>query len=94
MKDDVVIEYPTVGYSYNHDEYGVYSYSEHPGSSVLAGQIRRSFLGSYETLAEARRNHPGAAWNGEHSGFVDRPIPETPPEWFDPTAIGERWDDA
>jgi hypothetical protein len=93
MKDDIVIEYPTAGATYGRDEYGVYSYGEYPGSSVLAGQTRRSFLGSYATLEETRSNHPGASWHGNGSGFVEQPVPETPPAWLDPTAIGERWTD-
>jgi hypothetical protein len=91
---DIVIEYPTVGASYEHDEYGVYAYDTHPENSVLAGQPRRRFLDSFDTLAEARRAYPKAAWSGqEHSGYVDRPIPTDPPAWFNPLAIGEQWTD-
>jgi hypothetical protein len=89
---DIVIEYPTSGATYSHDEYGVYGYDEYPAGSVLEGQPRRRFLDSFDTLAEARAAYPGASWSGEASGYVEREVPATPPAWFDPTAIGERWD--
>ena len=57
---DVRIEYPSRGATYCRDEYGVYAYSVYPESSVLAGQERRVFISSYETLEEAQREHPNA----------------------------------
>jgi hypothetical protein len=88
-----VVEYPAAGATYSHDEYGVYEYDEYPDGSVLAGQPRRTSLGAFATLAEARAAHPGAGWHGAGSGYVDRPIPAGPPEWFDPDAAGEVWSD-
>lgn len=90
-KPQIVIEYPSVGKTYHEDRYGVYSYDTFPESSVLAGQERRSFIDSYESLEEAKRNHPEAEWHGEGTGFVDRPIPMNPPEWFDHDNAGEYW---
>ena len=59
-KEDVRIEYPSKGATYNRDAYGVYRYDTYPKSSVLAGQQRRQFLGTYETLEEARAEYPNA----------------------------------
>jgi hypothetical protein len=59
-KPDIRIEFPSTGATYSRDEYGVYQYDRYPRGSVLAGQQRRVFLGSYETLEEARAVHPGA----------------------------------
>lgn len=88
-----VIEYPTAGATYNHDEYGVYEYGVYEPWSVLAGQEKRSFLGSYPTLEEAQQNYPDAVWSGEGSGYREIHISESPPEWFDPEIAGERWEE-
>lgn len=90
---ETLIEYPAAGATYSHDEYGVYTYDEYPARSVLAGQPRRTFLDSFDTLDEARAAYPGAGWYGEGSGYAYRPIPESPPDWFDPEAAGESWSD-
>jgi len=68
---DKRIEYPSVGQTYVHMEYGVYKYDEYPSYSVLAGEERRSFLGSYPTLAEAQAAHPDAVWNDNGSHYVE-----------------------
>ena len=57
---DIRIEYPSAGMTYNRDAYGVYEYGEYPRSSVLAGQERRVYLDSFETLEEARAKYPTA----------------------------------
>lgn len=88
----LVIEYPAVGATYRHDEYGVYEYGTYPESSVLAGQERRSCLGTFPTLAEARAEFPAAEYT-DGSGYREIHIPEAPPDWFDPEAAGERWND-
>ncbi len=88
-----VIEYPASGQTYSHDEYGVYAYDTYPRGSVLEGQERRSNLGTFDTLTEAQAAFPDAAWYGEGSGFVDRPLPQSAPDWFDPLNAGESWDD-
>lgn len=87
------IEYPAAGSTYCHEEYGVYQYGTHPEWSVLAGQEKRTFLGSYEKLEDAQREHPDAEWDGEEgSSFREPHIPADPPAWFDPSAAGESWD--
>lgn len=62
------IEYPCVGLTYNYDKYGVYEYDEHPESSVLAGQVRRVFLDSFDTEDEAAIAYPDAE-RGCQPGF-------------------------
>jgi hypothetical protein len=57
-----VIEFPSVGATYNRQEYGVYEYDTYPEYSVLAGQTRRSFIESFPTLKKARYFHPDAEW--------------------------------
>lgn len=57
---DVRIEYPSMGTTYNRKEYGVYEYSEYPRSSVLAGEEKRVFLDSFETLDQAKKAYPHA----------------------------------
>lgn len=59
-KPDVRIEYPCSGATYCEDKYGVYEYSVYPSSSVLAGQTRRVFLDSFNTLEEAKAKYPDA----------------------------------
>jgi hypothetical protein len=55
-----LIEYPSMGATYCHQEYGVYEYGEYDDSSVLAGQVRRTFRDRYDTLEEAKQAHPDA----------------------------------
>lgn len=87
------IEFPAVGKTYHHEEYGVYRYDEYPRGSVLEGQERRTFLGRYDSLEEAKEHHPDAKWSGPGSGYREIYIPRTPPEWFDPADAGETWDE-
>jgi hypothetical protein len=54
------IEFPSRGATYCTQEYGVYEYSTYGRGSVLAGQQRRVFLGSYLTEAEAKAAFPDA----------------------------------
>jgi hypothetical protein len=90
------IEFPavTTGGS-RRDEYAVYEYGEYEPWSVLAGQERRSFIDSYETLKEARLNHPEADTDGGNAfppnAIGPLYIPRDPPEWFDPMDAGEAW---
>lgn len=92
----LVIEYPMTGATYSRDEYGVYEYDVYPESSVLAGQERRRFLNSFETLAAAKKAYPEAETYtlGAGTGYREITIPHTPPAWFDPMNAGETWDDA
>lgn len=89
----LVIEYPAAGATYSRPEFGVYRYDTYPEGSVLAGQERRTSLGSYPTLPAAQAEHPGAEWAGEGSGYREIKISVAPPRWFDPAAAGERWED-
>jgi hypothetical protein len=88
---DIRIEYPSRGATYNNPVYGVYEYDEYPYNSVLAGQTRRSFLNSFETLEEAQKEYPNASLHG--CGYEPVNIPKNPPAWFDEANAGERWDD-
>jgi hypothetical protein len=40
----------------------VKGYDTYPRHSVLAGQVRISFLGSYLTETDAKASHPDATW--------------------------------
>lgn len=60
LMNEIKIEYPCAGATYNHPEYGVYQYSIYPRSSVLAGQTRRIFLDRFPTLEEAQAAFPDA----------------------------------
>ena len=56
----IVIEFPSMGATYNREVYGVYRYDTYPRSSVLAGQMRRKWLDSFDTLEEAKEKYPDA----------------------------------
>lgn len=60
MKTRIFIEYPSAGATYCRDEYGIYAYDTYPEGSVLEGQTRRRFLGSFERFDEARKHYPTA----------------------------------
>lgn len=60
MKNNYRIEFPAIGRTYAHNWIAVYRYGTYPRSSVLAGQSRREFIDTFETLAEARAAYPGA----------------------------------
>ena len=82
---DLTIEFPSSGATYCRDEYGVYAYDEYPSGSVLEGQERRSFLGSYATLEEAQAAHPDAVPT-EGCGYREPSLSHLPydPEYDDP----------
>lgn len=98
MVPHTVIEYPASSETYgphvgDPPQYGVYRYSEYELSSVLAGQVKRENLGMYDTLEEAREEHPDAEWHedGAGPGYPPAEAPMTPPKWFDPANAGEAW---
>lgn len=64
--DNIQIEYPCVGATYNRPEYGVYKYGVYPRSSVLAGQTRRIFLDRFPTLEKAKAAYPDAKVTSSH----------------------------
>lgn len=41
------------GETYSLEGFGVYAYDEYPRHSVLAGQVRRQFVGRFDSLIEA-----------------------------------------
>ena len=93
MKANIKIEFPSAGATYCNNVFGVYEYDEYPGSSVLAGQSRRTWLGEYETLEEARAEYPNAVYNDCGSRFQPVNVSRIAPDWFDESYAGERWDD-
>ena len=82
--------------------FAVYGHGVYPESSVLAGQASRSNLDMFETLEDARREWPFAEvldhstrpfrTGGESLADLSG-LPRSEPDWFDPAAAGERWDD-
>lgn len=49
-----------IGATYRNNRFTVYSHGTYPRHSVLAGQPKRTFIESFETLAEAQRVYPQA----------------------------------
>ncbi len=74
----VLIEYPSAGATYSRPEYGVYGYGTYPSSSVLAGQEKRVFLDSFETLEEAQAAHPEAEWQKLGSQYREPDLSHLP----------------
>lgn len=72
------IEYPCSGATYCEAKYGVYEYSVYPNSSVLAGQQRRVFLDSFNTLEEAKE-----ADQAEYEAWLDAAIEDERNSRFD-----------
>lgn len=68
-REDVRIEFPSSGATYNRPVYGVYRYDRYPRHSVLAGQQRRTFVDSFETLEQAKAKFPNARFV-KGSGYV------------------------
>lgn len=89
-----VIEKPMVGKTYHHDAYGVYEYGVYEQGSVLEGREKRTRLGGpFDTLEEAKAEFPDATWHGDGSHFADPDPGPLAPDWFDPLAAGESWDE-
>lgn len=71
------------------DPIAVYGIGRYERSSVLAGQPRRVFLDSFDTVDEAKRAYPKAT---DNAGLPPRAsVPLNPPPGFDPLDAGERW---
>lgn len=91
MKQDIRIEYPSVGATYSNNVYGVYEYGVYSGRSVLAGQTCRIWLDEFDTLEEAQSAYPFATFNGV--GYRAINLSSIEPDWFDEADAGERWND-
>lgn len=76
---DIRIEYPAQGATYCREQYGVYEYGVHARSSVLSGRVKRIFLDSFDTLAEAKAAYP-TAFVTEGCGFVEDRMLDLPDE--------------
>lgn len=74
-------------------EWYVYGHGEYDDSSVLAGQYRRCFLDTFQTVEEALVAYPSAEVLGHSTRVSVPPMPSCPPKWFDPADAGERWDE-
>ena len=78
--------------------FAVYEHSAYPLSSVLAGQLRRTFCGHFNTLEAAQAKWPKAEilghsskqYCGESLEEISG-LPSTPPAWFDSADAGESW---
>jgi hypothetical protein len=68
-KQDIRIEFPSVGTTYANNVYAVYEYGTYSRSSVNYGMLCRSFLDSFDTLEEARKAFPGAR------EIINEPLP-------------------
>ena len=79
------------------ETFAIYGYSVYENSSVLAGQEKRSCLGSgFKTVQAAIDAASRAGYRNvevrESSGYIPAlPLPHTPPAWFDSAAAGENW---
>lgn len=71
-------------------EWAVYGHDFFPEDSVLAGQPRRQVQLAGKDLETLKGIYPDAAVL-DHSTKSEPYLPETPPDWFDPTAAGETW---
>lgn len=72
--------------------FDVYGFGYYEETSVLAGQTRKVFLKSFDTIEEAKQEYPSA----EHDGNINpayNVMPSNPPAWFDESVAGERWDE-
>ena len=83
----------TIEPDHQYGDFAVYQHGVYPRSSVLAGQPRRRLVESFPTVEAAKAAHPTAEVC-EHSTAIPAPmLPSTPPDWFDPDAAGEHWDE-
>ena len=71
--------------------WNVYEHGRYERGSVLAGQSRRSFIASYESLQEARSAYPKADVIDHSTKLHHNPMPHHAPGWFDPADAGEVW---
>ena len=73
----------------------LWGYGEYGPTSVLAGQFRRVFIDSWESMDEAKaaftETDLGRISTGEAPINIPAEVPHTAPEWFDPADAGEVW---
>ena len=51
----------TIEYDYEYKWYSLYEFGVYPRSSVLAGQVMKSYKRHYDTLEEAQADNPTAS---------------------------------
>lgn len=86
------IDYYTIEPSRCGEFYDVYGHGRYERSSVLAGQLGRSFQDSFATLEEAKAAYPQAEETGSSKFMYSQlSMPSSPPSGFDPADAGERW---
>lgn len=74
------------------DELALYKHDEYGRGSVLEGQERRTFMGTFVDVEAAQEAFPDAEIEvSEGSTKRDLVLPDTPPSWFDPLDAGEEW---
>ena len=75
-----------------YSDFAVYGHGTYERSSVLAGQPKRSYLESFDTVVDAQKEYPNAEVL-EHSTKIDgmAMMPVCAPDWFDPMDAGECW---
>lgn len=74
------------------DGVNVYEIDKWPRSSVLAGNVRKSFINAFEHLYDAKKAYPKAEVS-DYIMSVNRDIGPCPPSDFDPYYAGESWND-
>jgi len=72
------------------NEYAVFELGIYERSSVLAGQVKKSFLDGYGSLEEAQKEYPKAEFN-EFASSVQNHMSDSAPAWFDESDAGEVW---
>ena len=70
----------------------VYEWGWYGKSSVLAGQQKKQYIDEFPTAEDAHLHYPTAEVC-EGRGIIHNSLPRCAPDWFDPAAAGERWDD-
>ena len=78
------------------DYWNVYGWSVYESSSVLAGQPRKMFLESCETLEEVKKNYPGVTYSNSRVE-PKASVGPAPPNYYASDGgfynAGEYWDE-
>jgi hypothetical protein len=91
MSREDTIDYTTIEKDDYSGDWFVYGWGTYGSNSVLEGQQRRVFLDAFKTREEAEIKYPNADPLDLPSTPPHPPMPETPPDWFDPADAGEVW---